>query len=263
MRRLVVCHGASHKPRYRDADTVDVDQRAKPTFVADVSSRRFSIGRQRYDRILLHHCPHFVLFTNAERAFQAIFRRPGDTIPLHIHRMVEQEVPRLDPTEEVVFDVARRGESLVAGPSVELARPRREGWFHVDGMFYSNYTILRVNLRPLEHTWLNLYALVDQDGEIVIKAPMPRTYAMMHAPHLSFVNALKSLIAMVSARTGAHFRHKRIRANASFSEFVVPDGARYVEYEAHDWYIEPVPVMEQFTNVRLSRGVKTSSDAPS
>ena len=250
MKRLVVCHGSTHRPRYKNADTLDVSAAARPTFVGDLSDPSLSVRRHAYDRVILHHCPNFVLFSNAERAFHALFRHPGDAIEWGMQNYVEQEVPSLDD-EEVVFDVARRGDSLVAGDSVRHARPRLEGWFKVGRHFYSNYTILPIRLKPISIAWLNLYSFVTQDGEVVIKAPMARTYAIMHAPTLSFVNALRSLAKHISRQTGVGFRHNRVRADSSFSQFVTPPGAPFSAYENYDWYLKPIPVMKLFTNLDI------------
>lgn len=246
MKQLIVCHGKRHEPHFKNADTLDVSSHSNPTYVGDLTDPSLKLPSHAYKRVVLQGCPNFVLFRNAPRAIVPIFQRPGDTMPADVRLRVEQELETIDE-DSVVFDVVVRGDELVAAKNVSQATPRLEGWFRYKQFLYSNYTILNIALQPIEHTWLNLYSCVSQHGEIVVKAPMPRMYAMMHAvPHTSFRNALISLTNHIAKTTGVPLRFKKTILNNAFAEYVTPVGARFTNYEGYDWYMEPIPVTEHF-----------------
>ena len=244
-RTLIVYHGLKHTSEYENAETLDVKHAAtKPTYVGDLTNESLPVPQHVYNQVILHQCPYFVLFSNADQAFHALFRQLGDTIRWGTQNSVEQVVPMLDKEEEVIFDVIETQDGLIETQDVlvEYTKPGEEGWFQLGSQFYSNYRIEPIQLKPVSTSWLNLHSFVSKDGEVVMKAPMPRTYAAMHASTLSFEDTLRSLADLISMKTGARFMHKGVEIDESFSAsmLVTPEGAPFYEYENYLWYLQPI-----------------------
>lgn len=264
-RTLHVCHGWVHEPhaakkmKRRGAETLDVDARTGPTHVMDITRPEFRL-RATYERIVLRGCPNYVLFDNGPKAIQPLFRRRGDTLPVTYLPLMEQAIPRRSarsPPEDdddevpVVLQRSQDGKDpfLVAEGAPPVADPRDAFFWHA-GVLYSNYAVVPVALQPRVHTWLNIATLLaDGNGTLVIPAPMPRTYALMHGNRGGFHKTLRSLLAHICERTGTAFVHKAARQSNTFDEYVTGEAAPFTEYEGYDWHIGTVSVVERFTRL--------------
>lgn len=75
-RKLLVCHGANYKPvkGWEDADTTDISEDTKPTFIADISSHVPKKYKNMYDEIMMVYCP-IVAYLNVPDIQLVINRR--------------------------------------------------------------------------------------------------------------------------------------------------------------------------------------------
>lgn len=236
---LVVCHGRAHQPRYKNADTLDSDPNARATFTADITSPSCSIPK-RYARVILHNCPYYVLVSNGHRAFHPLFQRPGDHMTMDMTFRMEQCIPgSVDDVEE--FDVVASGNSLVAQDNIRAVVNKLDAFFKIQDMYYSNYAVLPIHLQFNVRAWRTLDTLLrDAESTLIVKAPMPRLYALMHGNRGGFRKTLESLAAHIRTATGANVTHKCIRHNNAFANYVTCEGALFYEYEAHDWHLRRV-----------------------
>lgn len=225
---------------------MDIDPSTKPTFVRDITSPAFR-SNQTYKRVVLHHCPQFLLFSNSERAFHSVFSKIGDYLPRRLLPSMEQIVSRVDD-DTPVFDVSVTPHAVVATSS-----PSQDGFFKVDREYYSNYALLQLKiLRPLKHTWLNLYQLLDDtDGSLVIRAPNPRSLALMFGNKGGWSKTLRALAAHISEETGCPFVHHSTRPNPRHEGYLIGESALFSMYEDYDWTLKRVSVLSQFTTLEL------------
>jgi hypothetical protein len=187
----------------------------------------------------------FLLFHNAITAFQPLFRTRNTHIPYDIAARVEQVLPIRDETMDHVVQASAVGDGFRVERRIENV-PRSDlidTFFEWDGQYYANVVIVPIALRPVASVWHNLASLLSEtnDSILVVRAPMPRTYALMHGRRGSFVNTLKSLAEHLAEKTGLPWRHKALRVRASFNNFVVPETATFVEFENFDWHLHLDP----------------------
>ena len=233
---------------------MDVDASVRPTYVKDVTSESFR-HRRVYGRVVLHHCPHFVLVEDADMHMQPIFRAPHDRFPEGMVQALEQIVTEVDDVH--VFHVRRTPDGdLVA--QADIAEGRRgdalwESFFAYKGRYYSNYTVLpRRTLRLVTHTWLNLFGMLEDDGGVlVLRAPNPRTLAVMYGGTGGWVATLTSLARYISQATGISLVHHRTRLNRSYDGYLTGEAAPFAAYEAHDWEMRRVSLVDRFTTLGM------------
>ena len=161
-------------------------------------------------------------------------------MPVNMVFHMEQCIPgSVDDVEE--FDVVASGDSLVANDNAAGVVNKREAFFKFEEMYFSNYAVLPIHLKFKVHTWRNLEKLMkDATSTLIVKAPMPRLYALMHGNRGGFSKTLRSLAEQIRTTTGANVTHKCIRYNDAFSNYVTCEGALFYEYEAHDWHLRRV-----------------------
>ena len=94
LRKLLICHGATHKPvpRWYDAETMDVDPKAHPTHLVDITAP-LTLSRS-YDAIMLKNCNAYAFFTNLPRDLDRFLSEGGD-VALRPHRMAWKNVHKL------------------------------------------------------------------------------------------------------------------------------------------------------------------------
>ena len=248
---LILCHGSRHRPKYKRADTMDLDPSTRPTFVRDITSPEFRLNRT-YNRVVMHHCPQFLLFSNSNRAFHSIFKHSGDAFARPMLHSMEQVVSRVDE-DTSVFDVSVTSTEVIARHNVTAVNPRDIGFFRVEDKYYSNYTILPLKpLRSLKSTWLNLYGILDDDdGLLVIRAPNPRSLALMFGNKGGWTKTLRSLAAHISHQTGCPFAHHSTKPNPRYEGYVTGESALFSMYEDYDWTLKRVSVLSHFTNLEV------------
>ena len=252
---LIVCHGARHRPRYKNAETMDVDKSVRPTYLKDLTLPSFRHHRT-YKRIVIHNCPHHLLLPDLLSRTHAIFRRPRDRFDRGLVDQLEQVV---DEVQDVhVFTVTPASDGMLVAHDDILNNhiggervPLRESFFRYEDKFYGNYTILPSRqLRFNVHTWLNLYGMLDDEaGVLVIRAPNPRTLAVHYGARGGWSATLRSLTQYISQSTGTAFVHGGTRRNPAYDNFVVGDEAPFFFYEDHDWTLKRVSVVDRFTTL--------------